>query len=164
MRIPALSLTALLALASVSAFAQSQGPDWLLPVGTPSGGGSFPAGTAAAPSVVVGNATTGLYSLGTTGFGFSVNGVSKFDYGVSTAGTITIPEPVRGNNMSMNGYFQTTTGFSAAGTPLPTCNTALTGGSAHVIDALSPTYLGTYASGGAVIAPVFCNGTNWITD
>lgn len=132
----------------------------------PGGGatGSFPAGSAAAPSVVVGNATTGLFSVGTTGFGFSVNGVNKFDYGVSVAGQITVQEPMRGNSISMNNTFQGTTAFSAAGTRLPTCNTALTGGFAHVIDALSPTYLGTYASGGAVITPVFCNGTNWLTD
>jgi hypothetical protein len=53
--------------------------------------------------------------------------------------------------------------YSAAGTPLPTCNTAARGSHYSVSDATSPTYLGTYASGGAVLTPVFCNGTNWVT-
>lgn len=54
--------------------------------------------------------------------------------------------------------------YSAAGTPLPTCNATLSGSRASVTDATSPTYLGTYTSGGAVHAPVFCNGTAWVTD
>ena len=44
------------------------------------------AGTAAAPTFSVGNATTGLYSVSTTGFGAAINGVNKLDYGVTTAG------------------------------------------------------------------------------
>jgi hypothetical protein len=47
------------------------------------------AGSAAAPSLVVGNSTTGCYSVSTTGFGCSVNGGAKFDYGITTAGTLT---------------------------------------------------------------------------
>lgn len=43
------------------------------------------AGSAAAPSLDVGNPTTGLYSVSTTGLGFSVNGVSVFDYGITVA-------------------------------------------------------------------------------
>jgi hypothetical protein len=59
---------------------------------------------------------------------------------------------------------RTATTYSAAGTALPACNTASQGTHAQVSDATSPTYLGTYTSGGSVIAPVFCNGTNWLTD
>ena len=53
--------------------------------------------------------------------------------------------------------------YSAAGTALPTCNTAAKGQETVVSDATTPTYLSTYASGGAVVAPVMCNGTNWVT-
>lgn len=53
--------------------------------------------------------------------------------------------------------------YSAAGTALPTCATALKGQEAVVSDATSPTYLGTYTSGGAVASPVMCNGTIWVT-
>lgn len=46
---------------------------------------------------------------------------------------------------------------------LPTCN----GGSAGVLymatDLLTPTALGIAIGGGAIIAPVLCNGTNWIS-
>jgi hypothetical protein len=50
-----------------------------------------------------------------------------------------------------------------AGTPLPTCNTAARGNQYIVQDATSPTYLGTYANGGAITASVLCNGTSWVT-
>jgi hypothetical protein len=54
-------------------------------------------------------------------------------------------------------------GYSAAGTALPSCNSGLEGTEAYVTDATSPTYLGTYTSGGSVVAPVFCNGAAWVT-
>lgn len=53
--------------------------------------------------------------------------------------------------------------YSAAGTALPSCVSGLKGATAIVSDATSPTYLGTYTSGGAVAAPVMCNGSGWIT-
>jgi hypothetical protein len=53
--------------------------------------------------------------------------------------------------------------YSAAGTPLPTCNTAEKGAQFVVSDATSPTYLGTYTSGGSTVASVLCNGGNWVT-
>ena len=53
--------------------------------------------------------------------------------------------------------------YSAAGTALPTCNSGSKGYQAEVSDATAPTYLGTYTSGGAVVAAVLCNGTNWVT-
>lgn len=70
---------------------------------------------------------------------------------------------VTGDSSIFPGTIQQTTGYSAAGTALPTCNTAAKGSFAWVSDATSPTFLATYTSGGAVIAPVFCNGTNWVT-
>lgn len=69
-----------------------------------------------------------------------------------------------GNFWTFPGTIQTTITYSAAGTPLPTCNTAEKGAKAMVSDAASPTYLTNYASGGSVVAPVFCNGANWLTD
>jgi hypothetical protein len=54
--------------------------------------------------------------------------------------------------------------YSAAGTALPTCDgTHNVGGTTVVSDATTPTYLTAYASGGAVMSPVMCNGTNWVT-
>jgi hypothetical protein len=65
--------------------------------------------------------------------------------------------------IASTGVVQKNITFSAAGTALPTCNTAAKGSEAVVSDATSPTYLGAYASGGSVFAPVLCNGSGWIT-
>lgn len=54
--------------------------------------------------------------------------------------------------------------YSAAGTVIPTCNTAAKGTMTSVLDATTPSWHGTYTSGGAVFSKVSCNGTNWITD
>lgn len=53
--------------------------------------------------------------------------------------------------------------YSAAGSALPSCAAANKGQQLTVSDATSPTFLGTYTSGGAINSPVMCNGTNWVT-
>lgn len=40
---------------------------------------------------------------------------------------------------------------------------AAVGDTAYVTDALAPTYLATIVGGGAIITPVFYNGTNWVS-
>lgn len=45
---------------------------------------------------------------------------------------------------------------------LPTCNANTKGiDNFYVTDATTPTYNGALTGGGAVIVPVFCNGTAW---
>jgi hypothetical protein len=44
---------------------------------------------------------------------------------------------------------------------LPTCTATLQGSMRAVSDATAPTYNGTLIGGGAVIVPVFCNGSAW---
>lgn len=54
------------------------------------------------------------------------------------------------------------TGGYTIGT-LPTCNAAHQGATAYVTNGqTTPTYLGAVSTTGAVIAPVFCNGTGWL--
>ena len=53
--------------------------------------------------------------------------------------------------------------YSAAGTPLPAASSALKGARAVVSDATTPLYLTPYSSGGAIVCPVFCDGTQWVT-
>lgn len=53
--------------------------------------------------------------------------------------------------------------YSAATTAIPSCVAGLAGAWAYVSDATTPTYGGTYTSGGAVSAPLYCNGTAWST-
>ncbi len=45
---------------------------------------------------------------------------------------------------------------------LPAATTALQGSTATVTDATLPSFLGTLTGGGAVVCPVFCNGTAWV--
>ena len=46
---------------------------------------------------------------------------------------------------------------------LPAASAALAGAYAYVTDATGPTYLGALTGGGAVVCPVFCNGTSWVS-
>lgn len=47
------------------------------------------AGSAAAPSLAVGNATTGFHSVSTTALGVDINGVLKLDYGITNGANWT---------------------------------------------------------------------------
>ena len=62
-----------------------------------------------------------------------------------------------------SGLEKAATIFSAAGTPLPTCNAAATGLHGFVSDAANPTIGGIYTSSGSVYSGVVCNGANWVT-
>ena len=73
---------------------------------------------------------------------------------------LSTPQTFTGNIVAPQ--VQTSTIYSAAGTPLPTCNGAAEGMRASVSDATAPTFLAAYVSGGAVHAPVYCNGTAWL--
>lgn len=88
------------------------------------------------------------------------------------SGTITKITAPTGNiqTISATGFTEpnaavlvASTVYSAAGTPLPAAATALKGATAIVSDATTPTYGGTYTSGGAVYARVLCTGSAWIT-
>ena len=46
---------------------------------------------------------------------------------------------------------------------LPAASSALRGARAYVTDATAPTFLGTQTGGGAVVCPVFCNGSAWVS-
>ena len=61
------------------------------------------------------------------------------------------------------GSFIYETIYSAAGTALPSCVSGNKGQTAVVSDATSPTFLAAYSSGGAVVSPVLCNGSSWVT-
>ena len=47
------------------------------------------AGAAATPALTIGGGTTGIYNVSTTGFGISVNGVLKGDYGITNSAAWT---------------------------------------------------------------------------
>lgn len=53
-----------------------------------------------------------------------------------------------------------TAGYTVA--TLPAASAGLKGAIAYVTDALAPAFLTVVVGGGAVVCPVFCDGTNWI--
>jgi endosialidase-like protein len=61
------------------------------------------AGSASTPSLAVGNATTGLYSVSTTGLGISVNGTLEIDYGITNSGAVTVLQGSNGPNLYIGG-------------------------------------------------------------
>jgi len=67
-----------------------------------------------------------------------------------------------GSAVNVN-QFQPLTLYSAAGTPLPAAAAGNKGYLAVVSDATAPTYNANYTSGGAVVALVISDGTNWKT-
>lgn len=58
------------------------------------------AGTAANPSLSIGNTTTGIFSVSTTGLGHSINGVNKLDYGITVGNTWTFLANVSGSSFT----------------------------------------------------------------
>jgi hypothetical protein len=54
--------------------------------------------------------------------------------------------------------------FRSKAYTVATLPTGAQGDRAHVTDALAPVFLGIIAGGGAVVTPVFHNGTNWVAD
>jgi hypothetical protein len=82
----------------------------------------------------------------------------------SSAGGSSAPLAlIAGSAVTVNPLMQFALAYSAAGTPLPTCNTANRGMFALVSDATSPTYNGAYVSGGSVGALALCWNNAWTT-
>ncbi|HEX5426673.1 MAG TPA: right-handed parallel beta-helix repeat-containing protein [Candidatus Acidoferrales bacterium] len=111
-------------------------------------------------------------------FNLDANGVFGFtssttradqapDTGLSRdgAGVVDVGNGTKGNKSGTiaAATFQAGVIYSAAGTALPSCAAGNKGQEAVVSDATSPTYLGAYTSGGAVVTPVMCNGSGWVT-
>lgn len=137
--------------------------------------------TAASPVPAVGD-TFQFCAIGTTLTVYR-NGVSKKTATRTTFSSgfpgIDINNANPANSVRLGSWIGTSTGinvsqvatsgvyptvlYSAAGTALPTCNSVLNGVQKTVSDATAPTFLGTYTSGGAVVSPVMCNGSAWIT-
>ncbi len=91
-------------------------------------------------------------------------GTGKDILAVTRGATTTVASIAYGNSTDkpphvFNGPIQLQ-GYTVA--TLPTCNAGATGYKAYVTDAAAvPVYNATVAGGGAVILPVFCDGTNW---
>jgi len=70
----------------------------------------------------------------------------------TTTATLTLTATALTSNVPI-----TKKGYTVATLP-----TGVQGMTAFVTDALAPTFLATIVGGGAIVTPVFYNGTNWI--
>jgi hypothetical protein len=52
--------------------------------------------------------------------------------------------------------------FDTTVAALPAASASNKGERRHVTDALAPAFLVTVAAGGAIVTPVFSNGTTWV--
>lgn len=101
----------------------------------------------------------GANFIGWSGFwGLRTNNSGDYNVDVYNSGTPKAAFTILQNGTSIFTGPATLKGYTVATLP-----TGTVGMRAYVTDALGPTYLGTVVGGGAVIVPVFYNGTNWIT-
>jgi hypothetical protein len=125
-------------------------------------------GQAGAGKITISNDTTtlpsGLFVYGTVD---TPSSPTNFERGVfdwtTTSNTLTIGTQKGGTGTARPMMMAPAQQFAAAGPALPACAAGLKGYFTVVSDATAPTYNATYASGGAVVAIVVCNGTNWVT-
>jgi hypothetical protein len=95
---------------------------------------------------ITASGSTKAINIGTAGASGSTTNIAIG----GTAGTSTTT--INGQTiMASKGYTVTTLPASAT-----------TGSRAHVTDAMAPLFLGTLTGGGAVVCPVFYNGTAWV--
>jgi hypothetical protein len=66
-----------------------------------------------------------------------------------------------GGPVTFKPYVKLSQAYSASGTAIPTCTSALLGSIAMVTDGTT-TVGATYVGGGTITEPVFCTGANWI--
>lgn len=88
-------------------------------------------------------------------------GTANYDAIFNGGGNVGIATTTPPVSLSVGGLIQTK-GYTVA--TLPTCTTAIRGSMGHVTDALAPTFLAALVGGGAVVAPAFCDGTNWVAE
>ena len=103
-----------------------------------------------APGGILVNNNTGAYVLG-----------ASADVTVSRAAAGVVQVGTTANNASGTlkaAVVGTTTAYTVATLP-----TGFQGARAYVTDATLPTYLGTLTGGGAVVCPVFYNGSAWVS-
>ena len=132
-------------------------------------GGYFKASTSGSPYTATNAYAAYLDSTGTgvtNGYGLYIASQSNATnhWGIYQSGTTDtnyFAAPLTSPGIIPN------TIYSAAGTALPICASGIKGERAVVSDATIPTYMGAYASGGAITAEVICsyNGStySWLT-
>lgn len=127
-------------------------------------------GLVASPTITLSSDVTGTLPITNGGFGRNTIGLANqipqvnaaangFDYNYAMNQSVqTVDKPtfaglISTAPMRLKNYTVAT---------LPTCNGGAQGDMAYVTDSLAPVYLTTIAGGGSAVAPVFCDGSNWV--
>lgn len=137
----------------------------------PTGSSNFniaPVGSAAAPSLTIGNLTTGFFSVGTTGWGLAVNGVTQFDFGIHAGARLTATPTMEGVNAA--GWLLNSNGASSTvPTLIPNQASTTTGigaiASGEISEIVAGVDMGDWTSTGLALshvptAPTATVGTN----
>ncbi len=110
-----------------------------------------------------------VFEVGDNGAPFASNGQKfEFRYGNTSSGTAKTPLTVDYNeitaltNITANSFVASSGTIRLKNYTVATLPSGTQGDTAFVTDALAPTYLTTVVGGGAVVTPVFYNGTNWV--
>lgn len=81
---------------------------------------------------------------------------------VSSTGAVTFDAVGSGSSFTFNDTIINTVPLRLKNYTVATLPAGTQGDTAFVTDALAPTFLAIVVGGGAVVAPVFYNGTNWV--
>lgn len=127
-------------------------------------GAACGSGSSAFSSITTGSNTTATMTVGTGGT-LTVSGSGVVNANQVNGAAPSTSSAVAATNSSGQIIAATTqaimSGYIISG--LPTCNGGAEGLIEYVTNGqTSPTFLGTVSTTGAVVAPVFCNGTNWL--
>jgi len=107
----------------------------------------------------IGDGGGGTYTLSrqaSTGYFHNADNNGGFGFIWSSGSTTRMQLDSSAGNLTLTGTVKTG-GYLVASLP-----TGVTGATAYVTNALSPTFGATVVGGGAVTVPVFYNGSNWI--
>ena len=120
------------------------------------GAASGSGGTVTSVSVVTANGFSGTVATATTTPAITLAAATQAtsDNTTKVATTAFVHNAITGAPLVL---------YSAAGTPLPAASGPLTGTVLVVSDATTPSYLGAYVSGGAIVCSVICTGSGWVT-
>ena len=117
--------------------------------------------TTGANNTAIGNSTaSGI----TTGSGNTVLGANVSGLSATLTNNVIIADGTGAIKAQHNGTYWAFTGpIRAAGYTVATLPTGVQGMRAFVTDSLAPAYLAMVVGGGAIVAPVFYNGSQWVT-
>ena len=94
---------------------------------------------------------------------YDISGNVSVDYGNRSLYDVALNISIDWDGRQLLGNWTTDSPFRLFGYTVATLPVGIQGDTAYVTDALAPAYLAIAVGGGAVVTPVFFDGTNWVT-